>query len=105
MKPLLRIAGNVSTAARVFATDAYRLPRRNIQGAVSYDGTWYLSRSRGKSNQGQLIVAKPDGGDLRVTDTRAAGVGPEDLSFWPAHNELWTVTEHAPDRMLYGVPR
>jgi hypothetical protein len=90
---------------RVFATDAYRLPARNIQGAVSYDDTWYLSRSRGKSKQGQLIVAKPDGGNLRETDTRAAGVGPEDLSFWPAHDELWTVTEHAPDRMLYGVPR
>ena len=62
-------------------------------------------RSRGKSRGGQLIVAKPDGGELRVTDTRAAGIGPEDLSFWPAHDELWTVTEHAPKRMLYGVPR
>lgn len=95
---------------RVFATDAYRLPRDQIQGAVSYDDSWYLNRSTGRdeNNQfkpGQLIVATPDGGTLRATDTRTAGVGPEDLSFWPAHDELWTVTEHAPHRMLYGVPR
>jgi hypothetical protein len=103
----------VQVDGRVFAADAYRLPDEvigtsggtQIQGAVSYDDTWYLSRSRGKSRGGQLIVAKPDGGELRVTDTRAAGIGPEDLSFWPAHDELWTVTEHAPKRMLYGVPR
>jgi hypothetical protein len=95
---------------RVFATDAFRLARNQIQGVVSYDDTWYLSRSTGRDDNGQfqsgqLIVAKPDGGTLRATDTRAAGVGPEDLSFWPAHDELWTITEHAPNRMLYGVPR
>jgi hypothetical protein len=95
---------------RVFASDAYRLARDQIQGAVSYNDTWYLNRSTGQDaggswKPGQLIVAKPTGGQLRTTDVRPAGVGPEDLSFWPAHDELWSVTEHAPDRMLYGVPR
>lgn len=95
---------------RVFATDAFRLARDQIQGAVSYDDTWYLSRSTGKDasgqfKPGQLIEAKPDGGTLQATDTRNAGIGPEDLSFWPTHDEIWTVTEHAPNRMLYAVPR
>jgi hypothetical protein len=95
----------------VHASAAYRLARNQIQGAVSYDGTWYLSRSTGRDDDGnwrpgELIVARPDAQrTLQATETRKAGVGPEDLSFWPARNELWTVTEHAGQRMLYGVPR
>jgi hypothetical protein len=92
----------------VHALEAHRLPVRQIQGAVSYGGTWYLSRSDGSTRNGQLIVASPDAqpvGSLRATETRLAGIGPEDLSFWPATNQLWTVTEHAGRRMLYGVPR
>jgi hypothetical protein len=92
----------------VHASEAYRLPERQIQGAVSYGGTWYLSRSNGSTRNGQLILARPDAqpaGSLHATETRRAGIGPEDLSFWPARNQLWTVTEHAGRRMLYGVPR
>jgi hypothetical protein len=92
----------------VYATEAHRLARNQIQGAVSYGGTWYLSRSNGSTQNGQLIVARPDAqpvGSLHATETRRAGIGPEDLSFWPARNQLWTVTEHAGRRMLYGVPR
>jgi hypothetical protein len=95
---------------RVLATDAYRSAADQIQGAVSYGGTWYLNRSTGRDaggawRPGQLIVAKAEGGELRQTEVRAAGVGPEDLSFWPARDELWSLTEHAPNRMLYAVPR
>ena len=45
-------------------------------------------------------------GKLQKRDVGAllAGIGPEDLSFWPGRNEVWTVTEHAGKRMLYGVP-
>ena len=92
----------------VHAREAHRLAANQIQGAVSYGGTWYLSRSNGSTQNGQLIVAAADAaptGSLRATETRRAGIGPEDLSFWPARNELWTVTEHAGRRMLYGVPR
>jgi hypothetical protein len=95
---------------RVRAADAYRLAADQIQGAVSYAGTWYLNRSTSRDTggawrPGQLIVARPEGGELRATAVRPAGVGPEDLSFWPARDELWSLTEHAPNRMLYGVPR
>lgn len=97
-----------SADGMVHATEAYRLATDQIQGAVSFGGMWYLSRSRGASAPGQLVVARPDGaptGTLRTLATRPAGIGPEDLSFWPARNQLWTVTEHAGKRMLYGVPR
>ena len=91
----------------VHASEAYRLARNHIQGAVSVGSRWYLSRSAGSKNNGQLIVASPDAGpvgSLRATETRQAGIGPEDLSYWPAQNQVWTVTEHAGRRMLYGVP-
>jgi hypothetical protein len=91
---------------RVHASEAYRLPDHNAQGAVSYGGTWYVSRSRGL-HAGQLLLAKPDAspqGSLKVTEPRPAAIGPEDLSFWPGHKEVWTVTEHAGRRVLYAVP-
>jgi hypothetical protein len=33
------------------------------------------------------------------------GIGPEDLSYSAADDRLWTLTEFAGLRMLYGVPR
>ena len=44
-------------------------------------------------------------GTLKTTATRPAGIGPEDLSFTPADDRLWTVTEFPGLRMVYGVPR
>jgi hypothetical protein len=89
----------------VRAADARRLPVQQVQGAVSHAGTWYLSRSRGADANGELIAATPGpDGSLRAGEPRRAGIGPEDLSYWPGRDELWTVTEHAGRRMLYGVP-
>ena len=87
------------------ATEALRLPVHNVQGAVSAGGTYYLSRSRGADTPGQLIPATPKDGELVAGTARRPGIGPEDLTFWPGRNELWTVTEHPGKRMLYGVPR
>jgi hypothetical protein len=106
-----RLAADAS--GRVHASEAYRLSANQIQGAVSSGGNWYLSRSTGRApdgkwRNGQLIVARADAspaGTLATVETRKAGVGPEDLSLWPATGLLWTVTEHAGQRMLYGVPR
>jgi hypothetical protein len=59
---------------RVHATDAYRLPDHNVQGAVSYAGTWCLSRSHGQ-HTGQLLLAKPDASPPghAADDRRASG--------------------------------
>ena len=43
-------------------------------------------------------------GTLQATATRPAGIGPEDLSYSAADDRLWTLTEFAGPRMLYGVP-
>jgi len=108
--PLDAATGRPAVAADglVHASEAYRLAADQIQGAVSLGGTWYLSRTNRRDRAGELIVAQPDAsptGSLRATATRPAGIGPEDLSYWPAQDRLWTVTEFAGRRMLYGVPR
>ncbi|MPY78041.1 MAG: hypothetical protein GEV04_06010 [Actinophytocola sp.] len=91
------------------ATSAYRLPVTSVQGAVSHNGTWYLSRSRGVDNLGRLYVAEAPGtstGSLSITETHYGGVGVEDLSHWPntagGVDEFWTVTEHPGKRLLYA---
>ncbi|WP_432139229.1 MULTISPECIES: hypothetical protein [unclassified Streptomyces] len=93
------------------ADAVYRLPQSNVQGAVSYDGRWYLSRSRGDRSNGVLYVTKPTTaptGVLEIESVHRAAVGVEDLSHWPGPEqgpgELWTVTEHPGKRMIYACP-
>ena len=98
----------VSGDGLVHASEAYRLAGDQIQGAVSVGDTWYLSRTQRREGPGELIVGRPDAGPtgtLQATETRPAGIGPEDLAFTPGDNRLWTVTEFPRLRMLYGVPR
>jgi hypothetical protein len=89
------------------ADSAQRLPVPNIQGVTAFGGRWFLSRSRGSDNNGHLIEASSSGspvGVLSVTSTRWAGVGVEDLSYWPSQDAIWTVTEHPGKRVIYSCP-
>ncbi|MER5420152.1 hypothetical protein [Streptosporangium roseum] len=86
-------AGGVASAL-----DAYRLPEARIQGALSHDGTWYLSQAAGASRNGSLIVV----GD--TVRKRPYPVGPEDLTCVRDKKTLWSVTEFAGRRVIYGVP-
>ncbi|UJR34323.1 hypothetical protein I4U23_021726 [Adineta vaga] len=90
------------------ANAAYRLPISNIQGAVSFENKFYLSRSQGAKN-GFLYRTKSmnsSTGILEIESTHYAAVGPEDLSHWPKldgnSGDLWTVSEHAGKRLLYS---
>ncbi|MET8333385.1 hypothetical protein [Streptosporangium canum] len=80
------------------ALDAYRLPEARIQGALSHDGTWYLSQAAGATRNGSLIVV----GD--TVRKRPYPVGPEDLTCVRDKKTLWSVTEFAGRRVIYGVP-
>jgi hypothetical protein len=100
-EPLLNGAGKWQ------ATSAFRLPGSSTQGAVVHDGTWYLSQSAGSSRNGRLIEATPSGsptGTLVAAETRLAGIGVEDLSYWPSQDAVWTVTEHPGRRAIYSCP-
>jgi hypothetical protein len=88
-------AGTGGTAS---ALDAYRLPETKIQGALSYNGTWYLSQAGGSTKNGTLVVV----GD--TIKKRPYPVGPEDLTCVRDKKTLWSVTEFAGRRVVYGVP-
>jgi hypothetical protein len=94
-----------SSDGKIHATAAYRLPAPFVQGASSYGGKWYLSRTGGgTTGMASLLEAAPGGGVLTTTKTRWAGIGAEDLSIWPGRSEVWTVTEHAGKRVVYACP-
>lgn len=99
------------------ASSAFRLPQPNIQGALSRGDTWYLTRSHGvdvpdEIDNGDLLrTSAPSGaaeGVLGPARRITAGVGPEDLSYWPGFlgfgDVLFTVTEHPGQRMVYATP-
>ncbi|GAA2901362.1 hypothetical protein GCM10010517_67170 [Streptosporangium fragile] len=79
------------------AADAYRLPVDKVQGALSHRGTWYLSQAAGAARNGTLVVV----GD--TVRRRPYPVGPEDLTVRDGKT-LWSVTEFAGRRVIYGVP-
>ncbi|MFF5207295.1 hypothetical protein [Streptosporangium sp. NPDC000396] len=80
------------------ALDAYRLPEAKIQGALSYNGVWYLSQAADSTKNGTLVVI----GD--TVKKRPYPVGPEDLTCVRDRNTLWSVTEFRGRRVVYGVP-
>ncbi|WP_189061681.1 hypothetical protein [Longimycelium tulufanense] len=91
------------------ADAAYRLPVPNVQGALSYNDKWYISRSRGDRENGLLYVTKKitsTTGTLEIESAHRADIGVEDLSHWPKSDgrpgRIWTVTEHPGKRMIYA---
>ena len=71
-----------------------------MQGAVVADGTWFVTRSRGPWGRGSICAGDPD--DL-VEYQRALPMGPEDLTYWPSTDRLWTVSEWPGRRWVIGV--
>ena len=74
----------------------------NMQGAAVVRGTWYITRSRGPTGLGSLYVGTP--GHFRRYRW-ALPMGPEDISFWPSTNLLWSVSEHPGRRWVFAVRR
>ncbi|MFC4056855.1 hypothetical protein ACFOWE_01020 [Planomonospora corallina] len=92
------------------ALDAYALPGPRIQGALSHSGTWYLSQGAGSARNGTLIVAEgpEDAKDAKDAEGRVTRrpypVGPEDLTCVRSRGQVWSVSEFAGRRVVYGVP-
>ncbi|MFB9472649.1 hypothetical protein ACFFR3_24390 [Nonomuraea salmonea] len=77
--------------------DAYVTGHAKIQGAVSYDGKWYLSQAVNSTTNGRLRVFDGD-----TATTRPFPIGPEDLTV--QGGKLWSVTEFRGKRTVFGVP-
>lgn len=75
---------------------------RGMQGAAIVNGRWYVTSSRGSKGLGALYVGTPG----RFKGYRwALPVGPEDISYWPSTDRLWSVTEHPFLRWVFSVKR
>jgi hypothetical protein len=74
----------------------------HMQGAVIVRDTYYVTVSRGRHLLGKVYVGTPgsfDGHSWTVP------VGPEDLSYWPSTDLLWSVTEYPRRRYVFAMRR
>jgi hypothetical protein len=73
-----------------------------MQGATVVDGTWFVTTSRGRYRLGSVWVGRP--GELREHRWQLP-VGPEDITYWPARDELWSLSEYPGARYVFAMPR
>jgi hypothetical protein len=72
-----------------------------MQGVASLGPRFFVTASRGRYGRGDLWGAAADGVFRRRLGALPAG--PEDLSTWPAREELWTLTEWPGRRHVIGL--
>jgi hypothetical protein len=75
---------------------------RQMQGAVLAGGRYHVTVSRGPWMPGTVAAGQP--GSMRVRRW-AVPMGPEDLSYWPSTDRIWTVTEHPRRRWIISMDR
>ena len=93
-----RLTENSSGA--VSSRAAFQTTRTNVQGGTSHGGTFWLSSSTGRGNDGQLHRTRVgESGTTSATPT-----GPEDLSYDPGTGDLWSVTEWPELRVTFRTP-
>lgn len=74
----------------------------HMQGAVVVGGRWYLTTSAGQYRLGSIWSGTP--GDLR-RHRFAIPVGPEDITYWPSSDELWSLSEYPGHRYVFAMAR
>jgi hypothetical protein len=73
-----------------------------LQGVACVRGQEYAATSNGRWHRGTLWTRQP--GEAPHERGAVLAVGPEDLAYWPQHDELWNVSEHPLRRYVYAVP-
>ncbi|KAL4897511.1 hypothetical protein BDV59DRAFT_167915 [Aspergillus ambiguus] len=87
-----------NTNGVVTATWAYCVDILRMQGGFSRNDTFYLGRSNGENNGGDLFTWSP--GETAQQSSSWFPPGNEDLSYNEAKKEWYTVTEHAGQRYI-----
>ena len=72
------------------------------QGVAVAGGIYYLSVSMSGLWPGSVYVGRP--GAFRQF-RRATPMGPEDITWWPSTDELWSVSEHPRRRWVFSMRR
>jgi hypothetical protein len=73
-----------------------------MQGAAIARGTWYVTASTGPWVPGSVYVGRP--GEWRRYRW-ATPMGPEDVTWWPSTDLLWSVSEHPRRRWVFSMRR
>jgi YD repeat-containing protein len=92
------------------ATDAHRTARPvrlergvpRMQGAVDVEGRYYVTTSAGRRGRGSIWSGAA--GEL-LERRKVLPAGPEDLTYWPSTDRLWTVTEYPRRRVVVALDR
>lgn len=74
----------------------------HMQGAAVVGDTYYVTSSRGPHLLGKMYVGEP--GRFRAFP-RTLPPGPEDVSYWPSTDMLWSLSEHPPRRFVFCLRR
>ncbi len=74
----------------------------HMQGATVVDGRWYVTTSAGRFRLGSVWTGTP--GDLR-RHRFAMPVGPEDIAYRPATDQLWSLSEYPGHRYVFAMDR
>jgi hypothetical protein len=74
----------------------------HMQGAAIVRGTYYVTASRGRYRLGTMYVGEP--GSFR-SFPRALPVGPEDITYWPSTDRLWSLSEYPGRRFVFAMRR
>lgn len=89
------------------ATEAYRTDLESVQGSTAVNGKFYFSQSDGSdhsspNSDGDLHTFVAPSGAM-VRHGNALTVGPEDLSYDPTRDYLWTLGEYPGYRWVYAA--
>jgi len=73
-----------------------------MQGATVVDGTYYVTTSSGRYGYGSLYVGQPG---AFTCHAKVLPIGPEDITYWPSRDELWSLTEYPSRRYVFVMNR
>lgn len=74
----------------------------HMQGVVVAHDRFYLGTSNGRWRRGSVHVGRPGAWRRR---RGALPIGPEDLTYWPSTDTLWSQTEYPGSRVVFSIPR
>lgn len=75
---------------------------QQTQGAVWAHGSYHLTVSHGPWVPGSVVVGRPG---AYVRHRWVTPMGPEDVSYWPAEDQLWSLSEHPRRRWVFAMDR
>ena len=75
---------------------------RRMQGVACVRGRYYASVSKGPMLPGSIYSGLP--GTFRGHHA-ATPFGPEDISYWPSTDTLWSLSEHPHRRWIFAIRR